>query len=249
MTAKVTSFSGPWRWLSNFYPCVCVYEGDVYPSSEHAYQAAKFPKGHEARKTIAAMPTPGGTKKFAKTFKHAQSKDFHERKQQVMLDVLRSKFLMNRDLQDKLLATCNPEVELIEGNTWGDCYWGVCGGHGENHLGKLLMRVRGGLFLWQMAGIYPGDVTGELNAEACKLLGLPAPEPVEITVTFTRPHWDTPAADMTVEEIDSAIKLVGDEYDALVNDPEFEGRGGSPLERFSERLDELETAKKRKETV
>lgn len=66
---------------------------------------------------------------------------------------------------------------------------------------------------------------------------------------FTRPHWDTPAADMTAEEIDSAIKLVGEEYDALVNDPEFEGRGGSPFERFGERLDELETAKKRKETV
>lgn len=246
---KITSFSGPWRWLSNFYPCVCVYEGDVYPSSEHAYQAAKFPKGHEARKTIASLATPGATKKFAKTFAHAQSKDFHERKQQVMLDVLRSKFLMNRDLQDKLLATVNPEVELIEGNTWGDTYWGVCNGQGENHLGKLLMRVRGGLFLWQMAGIYPGDPTGELNAEACKLLGLPPPEPVEVTVTFTRPHWDMPAADMTVEEIDSAIKLVGEEYDALVNDPEFEGRGGSPLERFSERLDELETAKKRKETV
>ena len=44
-------------------------------------------------------------------------------------------------------------------------------------------------------------------------------------------------------------RLVGEEYDALVNDPEFEGRGGSPFERFGERLDELETAKKRKETV
>jgi ribA/ribD-fused uncharacterized protein len=246
----VTSFSGGWRWLSNFYPCVCVYEGDVYPSSEHAYQAAKFPRGHEARKTIAAMATPGATKKFAKTFKHAQSKDFHERKLQVMLDVLRSKFLMNRDLQDKLLATVNPEVELIEGNTWGDCYWGVCGGHGENHLGKLLMRVRGGLFLWQMAGIYPGDPTGELNKEACELLGIPY-DPTEITVTITYddPNWQKPAKDMTVEEIDAAIKAVGDEYDAMVNDPEFEGRGGSPFERFSERLDELETAKKRKETT
>ena len=180
---QVTSFSGPWRWLSNFYPCVCVYEGDVYPSSEHAYQAAKFPKGHEARKTVAALPTPGATKKFANAFKHAHSKDFHDRKQQVMLDVLRSKFLMNRDLQDKLLATVNPEAELIEGNTWGDTYWGVCNGQGENHLGKLLMRVRGGLFLWQMAGIYPGDPSGELNKEACELLGIPY-EPGEITVTY-----------------------------------------------------------------
>lgn len=29
-----------------------------------------------------------------------------------------------------------------EGNTWGDKFWGVCDGEGENHLGKLLMEVR-----------------------------------------------------------------------------------------------------------
>lgn len=189
---KVTSFSGGWRWLSNFYPCVCVYEGDVYPSSEHAYQAAKFPRGHEARRTIAVLPTPGATKRFAKTFKHAHSKDFHGRKLTVMKDVLRSKFLMNRDLQDKLVATANPAVELIEGNTWGDTYWGVCDGQGKNHLGKLLMQVRDGLLLWQMASIYPGDVTGELNREACELLGLPY-EPAEITVTFIEKTTDGPA--------------------------------------------------------
>lgn len=32
--------------------------------------------------------------------------------------------------------------ELIEGNTWGDTFWGVCRGKGENNLGKILMRLR-----------------------------------------------------------------------------------------------------------
>lgn len=31
---------------------------------------------------------------------------------------------------------------LIEGNTWGDRFWGVCEGFGQNHLGHVLMRVR-----------------------------------------------------------------------------------------------------------
>jgi len=31
---------------------------------------------------------------------------------------------------------------LIEGNTWGDTYWGVCRGRGSNNLGKLLMKIR-----------------------------------------------------------------------------------------------------------
>jgi len=44
------------------------------------------------------------------------------------------------DLRAKLLATGNEE--LIEGNTWGDTFWGVCDGKGLNKLGQLLMVVR-----------------------------------------------------------------------------------------------------------
>lgn len=31
---------------------------------------------------------------------------------------------------------------LIEGNDWGDTFWGMVDGEGENNLGKILMRVR-----------------------------------------------------------------------------------------------------------
>lgn len=34
------------------------------------------------------------------------------------------------------------DAELVEGNTWGDRYWGVVDGVGENRLGKLLMERR-----------------------------------------------------------------------------------------------------------
>ena len=44
------------------------------------------------------------------------------------------------ELREKLLATGNEE--LIEGNWWGDTYWGVCKGKGENNLGKSLMKIR-----------------------------------------------------------------------------------------------------------
>ncbi len=53
-----------------------------------------------------------------------------------------AKFTQNPDLLSKLLAT--GDAELIEGNTWGDRVWGVdlYRGAGENHLGKILMRIR-----------------------------------------------------------------------------------------------------------
>uniref|UniRef100_UPI00345E83CD NADAR domain-containing protein n=1 Tax=uncultured Duncaniella sp. TaxID=2768039 RepID=UPI00345E83CD len=46
----------------------------------------------------------------------------------------------NPALAEKLIAT--GDAELVEGNYWHDTVWGVCDGVGENHLGKILMRVR-----------------------------------------------------------------------------------------------------------
>ena len=44
------------------------------------------------------------------------------------------------DMRKKLIATC--QAPLVEGNHWGDIFWGVCDGKGENNLGKLLMETR-----------------------------------------------------------------------------------------------------------
>jgi hypothetical protein len=58
----------------------------------------------------------------------------------IMDQILRAKFEQNPNLMAKLKATA--PKELVEGNTWGDTYWGVCRGRGENHLGRLLMKIR-----------------------------------------------------------------------------------------------------------
>ncbi|MCH7737275.1 MAG: NADAR family protein [Chloroflexi bacterium] len=57
-----------------------------------------------------------------------------------MLELLRDKF---RDpvLRQMLLDT--GDLELVEGNNWGDRFWGRVSGVGDNHLGRLLMQVRG----------------------------------------------------------------------------------------------------------
>lgn len=60
-------------------------------------------------------------------------------KLQVMEKALRLKF-QNPELRKKLIAT--GDKELVEGNPWGDRYWGVCNGSGKNKLGKLLMKIR-----------------------------------------------------------------------------------------------------------
>ncbi len=57
-----------------------------------------------------------------------------------MRDLVRQKFLKHRDLAEMLFATGS--AELIEENSWGDTFWGVCEGEGENRLGRVLMEVR-----------------------------------------------------------------------------------------------------------
>ena len=57
-----------------------------------------------------------------------------------MFDIVRQKFLQHQDLAEKLLATGDGYLE--EGNNWGDRYFGVVNGVGENVLGCSLMIVR-----------------------------------------------------------------------------------------------------------
>lgn len=57
-----------------------------------------------------------------------------------MRNILLCKFSQNEFIRNKLLST--GDVPLIEGNTWGDTFWGVVNGVGLNKMGKALMEVR-----------------------------------------------------------------------------------------------------------
>ncbi len=69
--------------------------------------------------------------------------EWESMKLDVMEACVRDKFTRNADLRRRLLET--GDAELVEGNTWGDRFWGVCDGEGENHLGRVLIKVRGEL--------------------------------------------------------------------------------------------------------
>jgi ribA/ribD-fused uncharacterized protein len=131
----IARFVGKYRFLSNFYPVELEYEGAMYRSLEHAYQAAKT-MDFEQRAVIRAQPTPGRAKSAGR--KVALRNGWELMKVDVMHGLLRQKF-RDPELRRKLAAT--GEVELVEGNTWGDRFWGV-DGTGKNWLGKLLMEVR-----------------------------------------------------------------------------------------------------------
>lgn len=136
MADPITEFQGPYRWLSNFAPATVRHEGLIFSTVEHAYQASKTDDYNERRRVLACA-TPGDAKRMGRRV--TISKDFDSTKQQVMLSLLRQKFRLPA-YKRQLLQT--GDAQIIEGNTWGDRYWGVCGGTGENVLGQLIMQVR-----------------------------------------------------------------------------------------------------------
>lgn len=137
----ITHFTGENRWLSNFGEESVVYEGTVYPTSEHAFQAAKT-LDVEERLKIKACKTPGKAKKLGR--KVTLRSDWEEVKIDIMEEIVTAKFMQNSNIAKKLLDTGSQY--LIEGNTWGDKFWGCVYENnkwvGHNHLGTILMKIR-----------------------------------------------------------------------------------------------------------
>lgn len=142
----VHEFQGEYRFLSNFWRAQIRMRGVIYPSTEHAFQAAKTLDMDERAK-IAKLSS-------AREAKHAGYKvklrdDWEQIRLDVMEALVRFKFTNHPHLRDRLLAT--GDGTLAEGNYWHDNFWGICGcsechyKEGRNHLGEILMKVRGQL--------------------------------------------------------------------------------------------------------
>jgi ribA/ribD-fused uncharacterized protein len=133
---RIERFDGEYRFLSNFYRSRVMAGGLMFQSLEHAYQASKT-FDLMKRREIAALSSPGEAKRAGK--KLLLRSDWESVKLTVMEALLRQKFSFE-PLRSRLLDTGS--AELVEGNHWGDTFWGICRGTGENHLGRLLMMIR-----------------------------------------------------------------------------------------------------------
>lgn len=133
----ISEFQGENRWLSNFWPAKIELWELKFPSAENAYQAAKCL--YEEDMAQFESCSAGVAKIKGRNVKMIPGWD--GLKLGLMEEIVRQKFSdKNPELKAKLLLT--GDQELVEGNQWGDRYWGVCRGVGQNHLGKILMKVR-----------------------------------------------------------------------------------------------------------
>lgn len=155
---KIFGFFGKedneYKWLSNFHKCEVLWDGYIWPSSEHAYMVAKTDRDigltdsgesiyndcNISRFAICALSC-AQVKRWGQTVRLRE--DWEQVKSKIMYQVCLDKFTRNEDLKQKLIDT--GDKVLIEANSWGDAYYGydVDNKEGLNMLGEILMKIRG----------------------------------------------------------------------------------------------------------
>ncbi|MCO5581329.1 hypothetical protein L7F22_035209 [Adiantum nelumboides] len=141
----------PYGCFSNFYAAEIVLDGKKWPTSEHYFQAMKFPTDPAVVEQVRTAASPSKAAALGRDCRFPLRQDWNQQfvgddgrttntKLEVMRMALRAKFDQHPPLRQTLLSTTGRK--LVE-HTANDRYWGDGGdGSGKNMLGKLLMELR-----------------------------------------------------------------------------------------------------------
>lgn len=127
-------FKDQYYFLSNFYYMPITTELGSFECVESAYQAYKCPE----RAAEFYEITPKMAQYLGQEVE--LRKDWLDVRVPIMRKLLKIKF-SDEFLFKKLKAITEP---IVFENYWGETFWGICKGEGENMLGKLLMEIRDG---------------------------------------------------------------------------------------------------------
>lgn len=127
--------------FSNFSSFAVEWKGRVWPTSEHAYQAAHFFETEpNLVEQIFNARSAHNAYKIAKANADKAPKNWHDIKTEVMLDVCRHKLEQHPYIRQKLLET--QDFVLAEDSPKDDFWgWGSNKG-GRNELGRVWMKLR-----------------------------------------------------------------------------------------------------------
>jgi ribA/ribD-fused uncharacterized protein len=140
MAIRFFSKSDTYREFSNFGPFPIELDGQLWPTTEHYYQAQKFTDRPDLQARIRAAAKPIIAKKLAEKHRNKIRPDWDSVKDEVMYRAVRRKFESHSELRDLLRATGNENI--VEAAPT-DYYWGVgSDGTGQNKLGRIIERIR-----------------------------------------------------------------------------------------------------------
>lgn len=129
--------------LSNMAPGFPVIAGGYrFPSSEHLYQACRFPDWPRVQRLIRESPNAYQAKIVARKYVKRTQPKWESKRVGYMRWVIRLKLLNNPSFGETLMSISKDIVEL----SFKDLFWGAQpsdgGLRGGNVLGRLLMELR-----------------------------------------------------------------------------------------------------------
>lgn len=96
----------PYECFSNYFVRQIIYKDDVFPTSEHAFQAYKF-VGTERFNEIKNSPTAKNAKELGNSRKIKIRADWEKVKDEIMEEIVLAKFTQHEDLKAILLYMIN----------------------------------------------------------------------------------------------------------------------------------------------
>jgi N-glycosidase YbiA len=136
----ITFYTPEFYVFNNFSAHAIEFGNKLYPTAEHAYQAAKCtdPKGKEE---IRHARSPILAKRLAnETYRAARDPNWSHKKLAVVEEILRAKLAQHAEAREALRNS--GDEEIIEDSPT-DYFWGAgADGSGQNMLGKIWMRIR-----------------------------------------------------------------------------------------------------------
>lgn len=163
----VSEFRGEYSFLSNYYKAPFTWRGLKFPTAEHAFAYGKtlfMDDRHAQMRAQQAIhfnaQSPGEAKKMGRAVK-IDLVEWERHKVMYMREIVHAKFMTSEEsLVGPLINT--GAMMLVEGNDWGDYFWGRCKDKngvwtGLNTLGAILMEERG---WWSRGSLYRPDKVG-----------------------------------------------------------------------------------------
>ena len=136
----------PYGCFSNLFRRPMEFEGMMFPTAEHAYQAGK-PRKPEVRDWLMAAPSPSLLAMAAHGLLSWDiAPGWSAGRRDRMRAVVLAKFRQHADLQTLLFST--GDARIVESATVDNPVnrrWGEVNGVGQNWLGLILMEVRDAL--------------------------------------------------------------------------------------------------------
>lgn len=141
----ITFYTPEYFVFNNFSAHAVEFDGKLYPTAEHAYQASKCMNA-KGKREIREARSPEQAKVLANNvYKAARDPEWDGGKKVIVMEqILRAKLAQHTEVADALRRS---GTEKIIEDSPIDYFWGEgADGSGKNTLGELWMKIRSELY-------------------------------------------------------------------------------------------------------